>query len=207
MTSGGRSVSEAEPLEEKLLRWGKMLGDFLAGLAAAPPQAIGPTATVAVPLGSFHTEPVAPTAMSRELIHCHLELARRYNLLKADFEKETGHQLFITCTFRPVEEQYRLWLIGRTDDAGGRLPKEQWDRLKIVTNIDGRMLRGRHNVFPSEAIDLCVDLDPGTGKTVSWNDSVYQPLGALAVKHGLVWGGAWVGFKDLPHLELPLGID
>lgn len=31
----------------------------------------------------------------------------------------------------------------------------------------------------------------------------YELLRELAPKHGLLWGGAWPGLKDLPHVQMP----
>lgn len=47
------------------------------------------------------------------------------------------------------------------------------------------------------ACDL-VCIEAGKAK---WDAHHYDLLGALAHKHGLVWGGEWHGFPDLDHVQ------
>ncbi len=189
-----------------------LLEGFLTGMATkdalasagASPDSIQGAATTRMDLPSFHTEPSPPAGVpeSRELAHAHPELVRRYLLIKADFYQQTGRQLFETCTWRSKERQAELYAQGRT--APG----------KIVTKVDGVTSRSRHNFFPSQAVDVCVDSDPGPGKHPVWDPAAYQPLAQLCIIHGLVWGGDWNSngssaderFIDFPHLELPAGL-
>jgi len=129
---------------------------------------------------------------SRDLAYAHPELRRRYALLKADFRAQTGRDLFETCVWRSSAQQNLEWLKGRRG-----IPGE-----KIVTKIDGITKLGNHNRIPSRAVDVCVDIDPGPGKHVVWDHPSYDPLGPLADRHGLIWGGRWAQ-DDYPHLELP----
>ena len=162
----------------------------------------GPTMNVQQPLGSFHKEPDPPAVQeSRDLDHCEPELKSRFLALKADFEAKTGRQLFLTCTYRSPAKQAELYQRGRRGIAGeGK-----------VTNCDGVKIKSRHNFFPSQAVDVCVDTDPGPGKVIVWDKAAYAPLGPLSKVHGLKWGGDWNGngrsddenFLDCPHLELP----
>ena len=181
--------------------WYECLLDFLAGLltrrqlgqAGAAPDM--PSVAVAIPLPAF-SAPVGPPVglqESRDLAHCHPELTRRYLALKADFERETGRQLFETSTWRSQARQQELYQIGRRG-----IPGE-----KSVTKLDGVTKRSRHMVFPSEAVDCCVDSDPGPGKHPIWDEAAYAPLAPLALRHGLEWGGAWARLPDPPHLQLP----
>jgi len=165
--------------------------------AGAGPQALSTAVTVAVPLPSGFKahQPPAGISESRDLADCHPELARRYLALKAGFEALTGRQLFLTCTWRSAARQQELYRIGRRG-----LPGE-----KTVTQMDGVTKRSRHMVYPSEAVDVCVDIDPGPGKHPVWDRMAYAPLGPLAAAQGLVWGGAW-RMDDYPHIELPAGV-
>lgn len=172
---------------------GLMTKQRLEQVGATPDM---PTATIAIPLPTF-SAPVGPPPgllESRDLAHCHPELTRRYLALKADFEKETGRQLFETCTWRSQARQQELYQIGRRGVPGER----------TVTQLDGIAKRSRHMVFPSEAVDCCVDADPGPGKHPVWDEAAYRPLGPLAARNGLIWGGDWA-MRDFPHLELPAG--
>ena len=98
-----------------------------------------------------------------------------------------GKTLIITCVHRSEEEQALLYAQGRTKPG------------QIVTNIDGETQKSNHNHYPSRALDFAVSI---YGK-ISWNPGEYKPVGELAVKHGLIWGGNWKTFKDSPHIELP----
>jgi peptidoglycan L-alanyl-D-glutamate endopeptidase CwlK len=170
---------------------GKVTEDRLHELGVSPGATILTGGTVDLPTLSG---PVgAPPGLddSRDLADCHPELQRRYLALKADFEAETGRQLFLTQTYRSPKRQQELYAQGRTTPG------------QIVTNLDGLHKKSRHNVWPSQAVDVCVDTDPGPGKHPVWDHGAYAPLGPLAAKHGLIWGGGWVSLHDDPHLELP----
>lgn len=189
--------------------WHQLLLELLAGVwtssqlgaAGASSEALQGATTAMVDLPTFGGLEGPPPGLeeSRDLAHCHPELARRYAGLKADFAAQTGRQLFETCTWRSKERQAELYAQGRT--APGQ----------IVTKLDGFTKKSRHNVWPSEAVDVCVDLDPGPGKHATWDNAAYEVLGALALTHGLVWGGDWnrngssadERFLDYPHIELP----
>ena len=169
--------------------------------AGAGPDALKGAVTTMVELPTFGGDNEPPEGLdeSRAISHCEPELARRYLLLKADFEAETGRQLFETSTYRSRRRQKQIYDQGRTTPG------------KIVTKLDGVTRRSRHNYWPAQAIDVCVDSDPGPGKHAIWDESAYQPLCDLALKHGLTWGGDWnrngtsddEKFIDYPHLELP----
>jgi peptidoglycan L-alanyl-D-glutamate endopeptidase CwlK len=98
-----------------------------------------------------------------------------------------GVEIDVTCTFRDVGEQLKLYACGRT--APG----------PIVTQCDGINHPSHHNVYPSTALDFCVVLH---GK-VSWEPADYEGFGKQCEWAGLIWGGAWPTFKDRPHVELP----
>lgn len=161
----------------------------------APQEPIG--AGVSAPLPTFaapNPQPPAGASESRSMADAHPELVRRYLALKEDFARQTGRSLFETCTWRSATEQARLYQLGRRGVPGE----------KTVTQIDGVRQKSRHMVYPSEAVDVCVDADPGPGKHAVWDHASYEPLGPLAAAHGLVWGGNW-HIDDYPHLELPAG--
>lgn len=185
--------------------WEKIIDAILSHITSGNLKArgvTGPTIGVQKPLGSFYTAPEPPFGVeeSRDLNHCEPELKTRFLALKADFEAKTGRQLHLTCTYRSPAKQAELYLRGRRGVAGeGK-----------VTNCDGVKIKSRHNFFPSQAVDVCVDTDPGPGKVIVWDRAAYAPLGQLSQVHGLRWGGDWNGngssddekFLDMPHLEL-----
>lgn len=188
------------------MKWHERLFNLMAGAkikedlrrAGASKDAIAGAITKTMPLPTFgggERQPPAGKSESRDLQDAHPELVRRYLLLKADFERQTGKGLFETSTWRSKERQNELFQIGRRGVAGE----------KTVTQLDGLTRKSRHNVYPSEALDVCVDGDPGPGKHPVWESASYAILGPLAVVYGLVWGGNFKGFADYPHLELPAG--
>ncbi len=147
-------------------------------------------------LRTGYVAPQPPVGLrnSRDLSLCEPELQKRYASAMVEFETMTGHQLFVTRTYCEAAEQSELYAIGRRG-----IPDE-----RIVTNCDGYASRSRHQDWPSSALDVAVDLDPGPGQKVSWAASDYAPLGPICARHGLEWGGNFKDF-DGPHIQLPPG--
>lgn len=135
----------------------------------------------------FDESKIADLKVSRDFKHAHPVLVERFKKIAEDYAKEfPGRCLIVTCTYRSLAEQKRLYAQGRA--APGN----------IVTNCDGVNKRSKHNVFPTRAIDCAVS----DGGKVIWGEEVYWPLLPLARKYGLVSGGEWSKFPDWPHLEL-----
>ena len=136
-----------------------------------------------------NAEKLPEVGTSRDYKHCHPELIKRFIALTTEFSNvNPGRALIVTCTYRSVAEQSRLYAQGRNGNLGA-----------IVTNCDGKRNPSKHNVFPARAIDVCVLVG---GKT-TWDEKDYWPILPLAKKHGLVHGGSWVKFPDWPHVQLP----
>lgn len=154
-------------------------------------------------LPAFSVNPMPPASgESKDLIDAHPELVRRLQGVLRDFKLETGRELHITSVWRSQERQHQLYTQGRVFNPA----TSSWDDDNpdlIVTKIDGFRMKSRHQVYPSQAVDVCVDTDPGPGKHVVWDHPAYEPLGELCTRHGLIWGGSWTRFKDRPHIELP----
>lgn len=132
---------------------------------------------------------------SRKREDMHPVLRERFERLEAKWAaKYRFRKLFVTCSYRNVAEQTRLWRLGRTM-PGAR-----------VTDCDGLVKKSLHNVYPSLALDVAVSLwtaEPSVVKpTVTWNAAFYRPLLWLSADVGLVAGGGWTK-PDWPHLELP----
>jgi peptidoglycan L-alanyl-D-glutamate endopeptidase CwlK len=125
---------------------------------------------------------------SASLLDAHPALGYAYMDLSLEYARANpGKTLLLTCTYRSPAEQQALYAQGRS--APGQ----------IVTQLDGVTHFSNHNCKPARAVDVCVLI----GGKVSWDPAAYAPLGPLAIKYGLVWGGSWPHFKDYPHLELP----
>lgn len=130
---------------------------------------------------------------SRDLKLAHSEMIKRFSRLTTAYaERHPGKSLIITCVYRSPDEQNRLYQLGRNGN-------EIIDHSKIVTNINGVTRLSNHNKYPSRAVDVAVC----NGGKVTYTEADYYPLGPLAKEFELVWGGNWVSFSDLPHLELP----
>ena len=146
--------------------------------------------SVALPSGYSTPKPPVGVKESRNLDDCEPELVDQYRKVKEEFAASTGMTLFETTTWRSKERQIELYAQGRTKPG------------EVVTYIDGIKSRSRHNFYPSQAIDVAIDVDPGPGKVVVWDDKLYSPLGPLCLKHKLIWGGDFLQFKDYCHIQM-----
>lgn len=192
-------------------RWWEYLRDALAERLMRTRMGVAHGGVFIVKeVGSMHTEPQPPqdVAESRDLKHCHPELVRRYLAMKAEYERTTGRCLVETCTWRSKGRQFDIFKEGR------ELRGTEWvvvDKRKVKTKLDGFKRKSRHNVYPSQAVDVAVDRDPGPGKHIDWSEAAFEAFATLAPKHGLIWGGDWnrngsskdESFVDMPHFELP----
>lgn len=98
---------------------------------------------------------------------------------------------------RTEVEQFELFKVGRKLDKGA------WTIVgKVVTNLDGKIKKSKHNHSPS----LAVDIAP---YPINWNDIsrfkklaviVKQCADELGIK--ITWGGDWKRFIDYPHYEI-----
>jgi peptidoglycan L-alanyl-D-glutamate endopeptidase CwlK len=130
----------------------------------------------------FNRERIEKTNSSR-LADVKPELAEKCLAIIAQAASE-GFTLIVTQGFRSIEEQNRLYQIGRRGIPGER----------IVTNARG----GQSNHNHREAVDFAFIV----AGEISWDEKLYQNIGRWAQKVGLKWGGNWKSFKDFPHVEL-----
>lgn len=95
-------------------------------------------------------------------------------------------QPLISCTYRSIDEQNKLYEIGRT--IAGRK----------VTNAKGG--QSKHNTYPSQAFDIAfITLD----KKLDWNEIYFKKFAEIICENSFIqWGGDWKTFKDTPHFEL-----
>jgi hypothetical protein len=114
------------------------------------------------------------------------EMRIKVQLVRAEFEQETGYAAGIISARRTIKEQNELY-------------KEAHDGDGIqdgVTNAKGG--QSAHNF--GYAVDLCPMLTP---RQPWWQapEELWQRLGEIAIKHGLTWGGNFKSIEDKPHLE------
>jgi len=138
--------------------------------------------------------PLPTKGWSRSIEDCHPYLQVRWPEVQSMLRKKTGVDWFITCTWRSVKAQQRLYAQGRTTPG------------PIVTWVDGVSKMSRHNVYPAQAIDVCADTDPDVMKVkVSYDWRLYVPLIAISSLNELESGGAWKK-KDWAHCQIPAGV-
>lgn len=127
---------------------------------------------------------------SRDLSLCVEELRTKVPLIITEYNNQfSPYVLKVICTLRSTQEQQVLYAKGRT--APGN----------IVTYKDGVTSFGAHNPTPKCPFARAVDFGVFRGRDYITQNSYYAPLGPLAEKYGLVWGGSWKTFKDTPHIE------
>lgn len=136
-----------------------------------------------------------PFNSSRKLEDSHTKLQAAFRLIRMYYrEYYPHHTLIITQSYRCRTDQQKLYRKGRTTPG------------KIVTNIDGVKKKGKHNYYPSKAIDAAVK-DGKTGKII-WDEKYYYPLVKLAKRVSkeigikITSGGSWKTIKDYAHIEL-----
>ena len=107
--------------------------------------------------------------------------------------EKRGVIYFATSGFRSPAEQMALWQKGRNSLGAVVAPAAVVTRKKF----------GHHNI--GTAIDFTRDISPDrSGLQPSWQPEDYAVLVEEATALGLEAGGAWVGFPDWPHIQLPL---
>lgn len=132
---------------------------------------------------------------SRRLEDATPDLQAAYRLIRMYYRDVfPGKILVITESYRSLKKQQDLYAKGRTVKG------------KVVTYVDGIKTKGKHNYYPSRAIDVAVK-DASTGK-ITWELKFYKPLLRLVAKVRketgikVVSGGSWRKLRDFPHLEV-----
>ena len=101
-----------------------------------------------------------------------------------ELAKAEKYTLLVTNGFRSVEEQNKLYAIGRRGIKGE----------KKVTNAKG----GQSNHNFKEAVDFAFIING----EISWDEKLYQNIGRWAKIVGLKWGRNFKAITDKPHVEL-----
>ena len=119
---------------------------------------------------------------------------------------------------RPDERQLSLFKQGR------ELVSDVWrivDKSKVVTNIDGIKVKGKHNYLPSKAVDITIYV-PGHPEWTYDNEHLCYVAGVIMataerlyndglITHKIRWGGNWdsdgiilkdQNLADRPHFEI-----
>lgn len=104
--------------------------------------------------------------------------------------KDEGIDLLVTCTFRTVAEQNKLYAQGRT--APGN----------IVTNAKGG--ESLHNYRVAYDVVPLRHGKPVWG-TTGEDGALWAKVGALGKAQGLEWAGDWKKFREFPHFQYTNG--
>lgn len=129
-----------------------------------------------------------------KLSGCHedLQIIFRRAIKKSPFD------FAITQGHRTPEEQNELYQKGRTKPGD------------IVTYKDGFDKKSKHNLFPSQAVDIVIYNKEG----ITWKPEYYrlvadhiiyignQLIEKAIIEHEIFWGGDWRNFQDYPHFQI-----
>jgi peptidoglycan L-alanyl-D-glutamate endopeptidase CwlK len=108
-------------------------------------------------------------------------------------------QPFLTCTFRPNDEQAELFHRphdGKDNNNNGIID----DRSEKVTQAEPG--ESPHNYDPAPAFDIAF-INPLTQK-LDWNPSNFKLFADIItrIQPLIFWGGHFKSFNDAPHFEL-----
>lgn len=116
--------------------------------------------------------------MSRRIEDLCSEMQKLYKKFECRMFME-GLDFIVTCTFRPQEEQDKLYAQGRTEPG------------IVVTWTK----KSRHT--EREAFDIAII----TNGKLNWGNKCYERPGQIGQEVGLEWGGCFEK-KDRPHFQL-----
>jgi peptidoglycan L-alanyl-D-glutamate endopeptidase CwlK len=122
--------------------------------------------------------------MTRDPLELDPDVRALWFLLR-DAALEKGIDLFLTGTYRTIEEQDALYAQGRKNPG------------RKVTNARGGW--SWHNW--RRAFDVAIRSFPGDATPDDVYDGPWAVVGALGEAIGLEWGGRWKS-PDLPHMQL-----
>lgn len=147
-----------------------------------------------------------------ETLHNDLQLVLDHTILKCavDFSLVEGH--------RSPEKQLEYFKKGRKQRPDG-----SWvivSKKDVITHVDGYKVKGKHNYYPSLAVDIAVYIPnkPKLAYDISHLTYIAGCMMTIAdqlfeegkIKHRIRWGGNWKGEGDFtnttlfdgPHFEI-----
>lgn len=157
------------------------------------------------------------TMASRSLADLTVSAQACAEMLLDDAAKQ-GVDLLIYCTYRPMDEQARLYRQGRPlaliKTTADRLSDElkRPDLAEVLMNVGPQHGPIVTNAAPGESLHnyrMAFDAVPlRHGKPV-WDMSTKEDIalwaqyGVLVRGAGLDWAGDWRSFREYPHAQLP----
>lgn len=143
----------------------------------------------------------------KQLDTLHLDL----QLIMTEAIKRCEVDFALTEGYRSPEKQFEYYKKGRRPDSNGR-----WivvNRRNIITNVDGYRVVGKHNHYPSIAVDIAVHVPgkPELTYDLSHLSFVAGSIMRIAeqlydegkITHKLRWGGDWNANGDFTDTTLP----
>ncbi len=128
------------------------------------------------------------------------EFLAAVELVRLEAYAATGYEWMVvpgTGAYRSIKVQHGLFIQahdGLDNDHDGAVDESD----EKVTAADGG--QSPHN------FDLARDIVPLSKPGVIWwqaPEALWHSMGAIAEKHGLVWGGHFKSLYDAPHIEHP----
>lgn len=140
-----------------------------------------------------------------ETLHPDLQLIMTETLSRCEVD------FMLVEGYRSPEKQFEYYKKGRRLDSNGK-----WiiaDKRNIITNVDGFKIKGKHNHYPSIAVDIAVYV-PGKSKLAYDLSHLSYVAGSLMriaeelykegkITHKVRWGGDWNGNGDFSDTNLP----
>lgn len=126
------------------------------------------------------------TVTSNDLTRAHPDLRTKIQQLKSMFEAQNPS-----------------WTVA-VNDVTRSAKDQKLAYQKGYSTVDGSSQVGKHNYYPSLAVDLNIR-SAENGRVPDRTDlhKLYSSLGELAEELGLRWGGRWTVPYDPYHFELP----
>jgi peptidoglycan L-alanyl-D-glutamate endopeptidase CwlK len=135
--------------------------------------------------------------MSRNIDDLHPTVAKLC-VAFIDACKQAGIDIILTSTYRSIDEQNKLYAIGRT--VRGANPSVFRPMGATVTNAKGGSSFHNYHL----AFDFLPNLH---GKPADWGDTATFTLcGEIGERCGLEWAGRWTTFRELAHLQFTGGL-
>jgi peptidoglycan L-alanyl-D-glutamate endopeptidase CwlK len=126
---------------------------------------------------------------SRSIDDLHPAIATRCRDHIAACEK-AGITIILTCTFRDLEEQARLYAIGRTvrgNKVTNAKPGESMHNYRLA-----------YDVVP-------IRYGKPVWGTLGDDGKLWEQVGSLGELQGLEWAGRWRTFCEFPHFQFTGG--
>jgi hypothetical protein len=133
-----------------------------------------------------------------EYLDIEKDFLRRCDLVRLEAYATTGYEWMVvpkTGANRAIAAQHALFIQpidGIDNDHDGKIDEPD----ELVTRADGGQSPHNYN--------LARDIVPMIRKGVIWWEApaeLWHKMGAIAEKHGLVWGGHFTSLYDAPHVE------